>query len=80
MAFFDLRALLKVVAQLERIANCLEFLVRQEAIKSNVMWSSGKRVGDDGEEPELFHTNPAEINKMRQDEQEKFAARGEGSD
>lgn len=76
--FKQLKPLLLIHRDLQRISNCLEFLVRQEARKAGIIWNNGQRAqADDGLEPELFHTDPAEIAILRQREQERFAARGD---
>lgn len=81
MAIFNqLRPLLRISNQLERIAVCLEFMVRQQARKDGVLWNGGRRVPHDGVDPELFHTVPAEIKALIDHEQERFAARGEPDD
>lgn len=76
--FKQLRPLLLIHRDLARIASCLEFIVRQEARRQNVLWNSGKRVGDDGVEPELFHTDPAEMAALQADDAAHFSEHGEG--
>lgn len=75
--FSSIRPLVSIADSLKRIAMCLEFIVRQQARKENVMWNSGQRVADDGTEPELFHTDPAEMYRLRQSEAAHFQEHGD---
>ena len=75
--FDRFKPLLLLHRDLQRIAVCLEFFVRAEARKQGILWNGGKPIRDDGVEPELFHTVPAEIAELRAKEQAHWQEHGE---